>query len=132
MKGKEGKKSKTCDKCNEYFFSNQGLDSYIASSCKRNINKTFKSHLIVPKLMPRKKVINRHITTVHEGKPQEKEFKCTLCDDAAFTQKHNLTKHIESVHEGKKAFICNICYKRFVQKIHLKRHTKSYHEGKKV
>ena len=45
------------------------------------------------------------------------------------TQKHNLTKHIESVHEGKKAFICNICYKRFVQKIHLKRHKAKRQKG---
>ena len=110
---------------------------------------------------PSKKCLNRHIAIAHEGKMQENKFKCTLCDNAAFTQKHNLKKHIESfhegkkaficnicdlrftqngglkkhiesVHEGKKAFICNICYKRFVQKIHLKRDTKSYHEGKKV
>ena len=59
--------------------------------------------------------MNRHIATVHEGKMQEKEFKHTLCDNAAFTQKHNLKKHIESFHEGKKAFRCNICDLRFTQ-----------------
>ena len=80
---------------------------------------------------PSKKCLNRHVATAHEEKMQEKEFKCTLCDNAAFTQKHNLTKHIESFHEGKKAFVCNICDKRFVQKIHLKNHIESLHEGKK-
>jgi hypothetical protein len=62
-----------------------------------------------------KKFLKRHIATAHEGKMQEKKFKCTLCDDVAFTQKHNLTKHIESFHEGKKAFVCNICDLRFTQ-----------------
>ena len=69
---------------------------------------------------------------LHEGKGEEKKFKGTLCDCAAFTQDHNLTKHIESVHEGKKAFICNICDRRFLQKIHLKNHIKSVHEGNKI
>ena len=50
-----------------------------------------------------KKILNRHIATVHDSKVKENEFKCTLCDIAAFTQDHNLKRHIESVHEGKKA-----------------------------
>ena len=62
---------------------------------------------------------------------QEKEFKCTLCDNAAFTQKHNFKKHIESFHEGKKAFRCNICDLRFTQNGGLKSHIQSVHEGKR-
>ena len=63
---------------------------------------------------------------------QENKFKCTLCDNAAFTQKHNLKKHIESFHEGKKAFICNICNLRFTQNGGLKKHIESVHEGNKI
>ena len=80
---------------------------------------------------PSKKCLKRHIATAHEGKMQEKKFKCTLCDNAAFTQKHNLKKHIESFHEGKKAFRCNICDLRFTQNGGLKIHIQYVHEGKK-
>ena len=67
----------------------------------KNFNKTFTSHLTVPKLMPLKKIINRHIATVHNSKIQGKEFKYKLCNNVAFTQEHNLKIHIESIQEGK-------------------------------
>ena len=45
-----------------------------------------------------KKVLRRHILTVHEGK---KDFECNKCGHK-FTQKNNLKCHIEEVHENKR------------------------------
>ena len=46
-------------------------------------------------------VQKKQLLTVHEGKRQEKKFKCSMCKCAAFTQNHNLIKHIESVHKDR-------------------------------
>ena len=39
---------------------------------------------------------------------------------------------IKGAGKGKKAFVCDICDRRFVQKIHLKNHITSVHEGNKI
>ena len=44
--------------------------------------------------------LNRHVTSVHEGK---KPFQCNACD-ASFAQNSDLKKNKASVHEGNKPF----------------------------
>ena len=84
------KKTKKCEFCNKSFATNRTLNSHIASFHEGRSSDGSEITLSCPlcsKSYASKKFLNRHIATVHEGKPQEKEFKCTLCDSAAFTQK---------------------------------------------
>ena len=125
-------------KCDKLFATNRTLNSHIASFHEGRLSDGSKikhSCPICSKAYASKIFMIRHIAKVHDGKilqENKNKFKCTLCESASFTQKHNLKKHIESFHEGKKAFVCNICDRRFVQKIHLKIHIKSAHEGNKI
>ena len=52
--------------------------------------------------------LNKHVTSVHEGK---KSFKCEVCHYRS-SQKDDLKKHIAAVHEGKKPFKCEVCHYR--------------------
>ena len=56
--------------------------------------------------------LNKHVTSVHEGK---KPFQCSICD-ASFAEKAHLKRHIESVHEKKKLLQCNSCGSCFAEK----------------
>ena len=70
--------------------------------------------------------LNRHISSVHEGK---KPFQCATCNKS-FSAKNSMKKHISSIHEGEK-FNCSLCEKSFSQQGNLKWHIASVHEGKK-
>ena len=56
--------------------------------------------------------VKRHISSVHEEKPQ---FRCEICGKC-LTQKSSLSQHISTNHEGKKLFKCNICECSFSKK----------------
>ena len=72
--------------------------------------------------------LNRHVSSVHEGK---KPFKCNVCN-ASFTSNQSMKIHINSVHEGKKPFKCNICDVSFAYKVSLKKHVASVREEKSL
>ena len=46
----------------------------------------------------KKRHMNRHVVSVHEGK---KPFKCEICDYSC-SLKRTLKKHVAAVHEGEK------------------------------
>ena len=67
--------------------------------------------------------MNKHVSTVHEGK---KQFKCDICN-SNFGEKGTLKKHVATVHEGKKQFKCDICNAKFGQKGHMNKHITTVH-----
>ena len=93
---------------------------------KNVLIKSFKCEICMSHFA-QKSWLNRHITSVHEGK---KLFKCEVCD-YRFSRKGDLNQHVLSVHEGKKPFKCEVCDYRSSQKIHLSKHIESVHEGRK-
>ena len=72
--------------------------------------------------------LNRHISSVHEGK---KPYECDKCD-RKFSQLGDMKKHISVVHEGIKPFTCEICGSGFPIKSVMKAHKESVHEGKRT
>ena len=49
--------------------------------------------------------MNRHVSSVHEGK---KPFKCDFCDYSC-SRKGDMNRHVSTVYESKKSFKCGIC-----------------------
>ena len=72
-----------------------------------------------------KQKVDKHISSVHEGK---KPYLCSQCG-LSYADKFNLKIHIERVHEGKKPYQCGQCDKKFGHKCHLKTHVSSFHEN---
>jgi hypothetical protein len=73
------------------------------------------------------RALKRHISAVHEGKPN----RCNFCTDC-FAEKEELEEHEASVHKGKKLpfnkFTCTICNTVFPLKSALKTHMETVHE----
>jgi len=136
-----------CDKCNNQFPSQLGLNRHMVSvhgglsfSCKHCDYKatakgSLKLHVksrhegiryscdICDYEATQKGSLKMHVKSVHEGV----RYYCKQCDYKA-SNKGNLQTHVQSVHE-KITVTCDKCDKKFSSNTNLWKHTKSVHEG---
>ena len=82
------------------------------------------------KRFSRKDHLKLHITCVHDKDEGKKNLECSSCNKFFYTS-FLLNRHIESVHEKKKTFECTSCMKRFSRMYHLKTHIAFVHDKKK-
>ena len=87
--------------------------------------------------------LNRHISSVHDGRPYQCEI-CKLCMKTEESLKqHKFAAHYElfrndeflfqnnaKVHDKKKSFVCDVCNTAFVSKEIMERHIAAVHEEK--
>ena len=113
---------------------------------KKSMDKTEFNCEICHKIFAKKKYLQKHVATVHEGKSTFTTNTCEICHKI-YAERRYLLKHIASVHEGnkstpknkviesnhngKKLLKCNHCNSSFSKAKKLKRHVESVHEGKK-
>ena len=109
-----------CKKCDKSFSS---------GGCLRQHNRIHEGKkydcIFCGKKFYSKQNVDKHISSVHEGK---KPYLCSQCG-SSYGDKFNLKIHIERVHEGKKPYQCGQCDKKFGHKCHLKTHVSSFHEN---
>jgi KRAB domain-containing zinc finger protein len=82
------------------------------------------------KRFSRKDKLKLHIAHVHDKDEGKKNLECSSCNEFFYTS-FLLNRHIESVHEKKKTFECTSCMKRFSRMYHLKIHIACVHIKKK-
>ena len=76
--------------------------------------------------------LNRHISTIHEGKKEQKRttiWPCPMCEKS-FTHSGTVNAHIDSVHDGIKLFECQACDLEFYTEQAKDTHVKREHETK--
>ncbi|EAT34773.1 AAEL013022-PA [Aedes aegypti] len=83
---------------------------------------------ICAKRFPARQALVKHVETIHEGKPVEKNLACTYCDKK-FSNNQKLRCHMD-IHENNRRHKCSYCEKAFVQVANLKAHER-IHTGEK-
>jgi len=89
-----------------------------------NNDKSFFCHYCT-KTFGRNEHLNRHIVEVHQT--TEKLFKCDQCEQS-FKTNPQLKMHIKIIHDKELNFVCEICTKPFGRKRGLLRHITDVHE----
>lgn len=115
-----GKKSYTCDVCQESFIREQ---KYFEHQ-KRHTGEKPHSCSICHKCFTKKSDLKKH-GRLHKN---VRSFACHMCLET-FTQAADLLEH-ERLHTGEKPYTCTVCWKSFARKVYLVRHRRG-HTGEK-
>ena len=117
-------KTLKCGCCDKSFVFQSELDKHKINHCKNLSHKCMKSNC--RRWFFQLQDLNFHLLT-HE----DKEYKCTKCDNFTTSTDKYLKEHVKSIHSNQLPYKCENCSKRFKYRQQRKQHVESDHKKSK-